>query len=192
MENYIDTFFDWIIIFIFIFMHSNNKNNFGFTLLELLIVMSVMSVLTTFFLVGYRTAGKESDLRLTAGQLMSDIRMAQSKTLGASKYEGQVPQGGWGIRLEEDKGTYVIFADMDGDFSYDKDTEKWKTEDMPEDIVFSSVDRASPVDIVFEPPDPLTYINGSNEGEVNIVIADNSGNSKRIRVNFFGLIEAVE
>jgi prepilin-type N-terminal cleavage/methylation domain-containing protein len=165
----------------------------GFTLIELMVVIGIMTILTAMFLAGYRTAGKDSDLRMAAAQLMNNIRMAQSKTLGAAKYEGDVPVGGWGVYLTEDSSDYVIYADIDGDFSYDGSTEEWRTIDMPENTSISSIDIASSVDIAFEPPDPITYINQQDDvGEVNIIISDNRGNIKKVRVNFFGLIEIAE
>jgi hypothetical protein len=156
-----------------------------------------MGLLTTLFLAGYKSAGKDSDLRMSAGELMNNIRLAQSNTLGAVEYEGEVPEGGWGVYAEQGEDSYVIYADINEDFSYDEAAEKWRTVDLPEDIFISSIESesagaTSSVDITFEPPDPITYINGNDRDKVDIVIKDDRDRSKKIRINFFGLIEVVE
>lgn len=169
-----------------------SMNKAGFTVMELVVSIGVIAVLSALFLVGYRSAGQDSDLRMSAGQLMNSIRVAQSRTLGAVAYEGDVPEGGWGIHLDEDRGTYIIYADVNENFSYDGESEKWQARELPDDTHISSIDVSSSVDIVFEPPDPITYINGDDMSKVDIVISDDRGESKTVRVNFFGLIEVAE
>lgn len=166
--------------------------NAGFTLVELIVVFSIIAVLTAVFLVNFRAGSEQSRIELIAQNLVSEIRTAQSNTLGAVKYEGTVPEGGWGVHLEEGTSQYTIFADTDADFEYDDPGETSSVKSFEENVSILSVDGVDSVDIVFEPPDPTTYINGTSTGEVLITLADDRNNNEVVRVNFFGLIEVVD
>lgn len=164
----------------------------GFTLMELLVVFSIMAILTALFLVNFRASGDQSKIGLIAHNMASDIRSSQSKTLGAVKYEGSVPEGGWGIHIEEGKSQYTVFADIDGDAAYDAPGETSAVKKFDDTVTVLSIDQAGTVDIVFEPPDPTTYINGTSTGSVMITLADERNNNEVVRVNFFGLIEVLD
>lgn len=164
--------------------------NAGFTLIELIVVFTVVAALTGLFLATYES--EESEIRMSAQEMASNIRHAQSNTLGAVKYEGNVPDGGWGAYLPDDSGEYILYADADGDHAFDPGTEEWRTEELPHGISITSAGGVSAADIAFEPPDPTTYINGTTTNEITITLADEDNNYEQVRVNFFGLIEVVK
>ena len=49
----------------------------GFTLIELIVSMAIITMITAIFLVNYRSTTRRADLRLTAQRVVSDIRLTQ-------------------------------------------------------------------------------------------------------------------
>ncbi|MFH1523316.1 MAG: prepilin-type N-terminal cleavage/methylation domain-containing protein [Patescibacteria group bacterium] len=170
------------------------KKAAGFTLIELLVSISIIGLLSAIFLVNYRATSQRSQLNITAQKVASDIRLAQSNSLGSVEYDGSIPDGGWGAHFSEGESYYYVFADLDANNQYDEGEASeelgGKVVDLPAGITINSINIGTLVDIVFLPPDPITYINNDNSGTVEIELADNIS-SKIVTVNFFGLIDVV-
>ena len=173
------------------------KYNAGFTVVELLASIFIISLISGLFLVNYRVGDQQAKLINAAQKLASDIKLAQSYTLGLREFEGNFPNDGWGVRLEAGNSDYIIFADTDVD-EYDYDIgEEYITIDLPENITIDSITDSmggsiSPLDIVFTPPDPITYINGASNAFADIVLKDSQTSlTKTITVNFLGMVDVV-
>ena len=98
----------------------SRKNNCGFTLIELIVSISIIGILTVVFIADFRAAGKKGDLSAAAQQMVSDIRKVQSYTLGLKEFDPgsglDSPDGGWGVFLTRQTPRnifYKIFADYD-------------------------------------------------------------------------------
>ncbi|MBI2459339.1 MAG: prepilin-type N-terminal cleavage/methylation domain-containing protein [Parcubacteria group bacterium] len=169
-------------------------NNYGFTLIELLVSIFIVALLGGFFMVNYHDTNKRSELGMVKQKLASDIRLAQNYSLGAKTYDGlNTPGGGWGVHFDlADPTHYIIFADQEdpnGNQVYE-DTEKIETKTLPVGITLDSLSPANTVDIVFFPPDPVTYVNSSAVTNAQITLRENINNSTAvITVNSFGLID---
>jgi len=167
----------------------------GFTLIELLVSVFIIGLISGLFLVNYHNTSKRSDLKLAIQKVASDIRLAQNYSLGSKTYNGTtIPSGGWGITFNRSDSSYIIFADKDGDYTYDSG-EAMETRTLPTGVTIDSLrvnglPRAS-VDIVFFPPDPTTYINKNlNNTSARIELKENINNSTAaVNVNLFGLID---
>ncbi|MFH1427059.1 MAG: prepilin-type N-terminal cleavage/methylation domain-containing protein [Patescibacteria group bacterium] len=171
---------------------QNKKKENGFTLIELLVSLGIIALMTGIFLANYHTTDKRSELVLAAQKFASDIRLAQSYSLGSLEFgSGNVPEGGWGVYAGNGENNYIIFADDNENFSYDvgeeNESQGGKIINLPSNITISSVDY----EIVFEPPDPTTYINGLASGQAEIELT-NGASIKKVIVNFFGLIEVTD
>ena len=90
---------------------------------------------------------------------------------------------------------YIIFADQaeagypNGDKIYDAN-EAIETKVLPAGVTINSLSPVNLVDIVFLPPDPRTYVNGSATDSAQIVLRENINNSTAaVTVNAFGLID---
>lgn len=176
------------------------KYNTGFTVIELLVSIFIISLISGAFLANYHAGDQQSKLINSSQKLVSDIRLAQNYALGLREFESSFPSGGWGVRLEEGNSDYMIFADDDiGEYDYD-DGEEYLTIDLPENITISSITNSfsiseSPLDIVFTPPDPTVYFNGIsaiNDVFIEIVLKDNQTNlTKTITVNFLGMVDII-
>lgn len=64
------------------------KNCLGFTLIELLVTISIIGILFTISLAKYNEFNRRQILVQAANELKSNLRLAQSKALGAEKPAG--------------------------------------------------------------------------------------------------------
>lgn len=178
----------------------------GFTLIELIVSVSIIAMVTSIFLANYSSANRRSDLTMTAQKLVTDIRLAQNYALGLARYGESgsinVPEGGWGVHIDlQSYGTdkYVIFADDNFNYLYDNTEENIsygaQVTTLPNNIIINSLSTGgTKADITFLPPDPITTINGaSSTKSVDIVLKDLKTNSiKTVRVNYLGLAEVID
>jgi len=185
---------------------GNRYNRSGFTLLELIVSISIMSILTALFLANYHSNNQRTDLTMAAQTLVSDIRYAQANALGLIKYDGEVPAGGWGVFFTsggENLDKYIIFADENDDQLY-TDTESLESlggriEELPPNIYISNITLdgvgVNSVNVTFLPPDPITRINthSATGTVVEIRLKETINNTtKTVRVNFLGLAEVID
>ncbi len=178
----------------------------GFTLIELIVSISVIVMITAIFLANYRTATKNSDLRMTAQRVVSDIRLAQNYALGLASYGPAgmrtPPTGGWGIVFDLaslGNQQYIIFADDngnqvfnggEGEVAYGAVVTK-----LPNNTIIDSISIGHRVDINYLPPDPIVTLSGSagTHQSVDVVLRDTQTNqTKTIRINFLGLAEVID
>lgn len=176
---------------------TSTKNGAGFTVIELLISISIIVILSAIVFINYKEGQKRLTLERAAYKLAQDIRGVQAKAgeeltdcIGVTGY-----QYGYGIYFTtSQKYEYILFADCDGDNIYDGGNEelsKIKLEKEKGIEIQSFFPVASRLDIVFVPPDPTVYINNNDPSLIaNIIlkIIDISS-SKTITVNKAGLID---
>ena len=186
-------------------------NRKAFTMVELLVSISIIVIITSLFLANYREGNKKNEINIAAHNLTSDIRRAQNNSLGLIKYAGAVPGGGWGISIDmnSDNTSYKIFADINENKRFDTGEDDaiygGNTVFLSSGILFDFMDIANPdnegggnnrqiINITFLPPDPITYIyDGATEyNQVYIGLASDEGDTKQIEVNFLGLIDIIQ
>ena len=88
------------------------KNNLGFTMVEMIVSIGIVAMIAGIFLANYRGSDRSNQLNLAAEELASNIRLAQSYSLGLVEFEGVTP-GAWGVNLKTGDDYYIIFADSD-------------------------------------------------------------------------------
>lgn len=161
--------------------------NKGFSVVEIVVSISIISLLSAIFLTNYHTTNNNTKVLMAAQKLASDIRVAQSYALGVQDNQGSTPEMGWGIYLAQNADNYIIFANEAGDYLRNADgSEDVNVIKLPSGIEITSHNA----DILFMPPDPVTWINENDASTVDIVLSDGLI-SKTVRVNFFGLIEVI-
>lgn len=181
---------------------KNISRQAGFSLIELVTSLSIISILTALFLANYHTINQRTDLVMTAQTMVSDIRIAQSNALGLVKYNEEMFQGGWGVFFTT--SSYIIAADVEPNQALPGGENflnyPLKKVNFPEKISVDSIylpngTQVSTATIVFIPPDPLTYIR-TEQGtttSLNIRLKESVNNTtKTIRINFLGLIEVID
>ena len=184
-------------------------NKKAFTMVELIVSISIIALLTTLFVANYHNNNGRTSLIMTAQNMVANLHLAQNNALGLVKYNGLVPAGGWGISFNKASSTYVLFADRNGPgisgyLKYNPDTEGnvsygARKITLPPGIVISklSTKQASSTDrvnVTFLPPDPQTNIydldSASTSTSLTIQLKEARTNSiKTVKVNFLGLIE---
>ena len=136
----------------------------GFTLIEVLVVAAITVMLTGFLIAN--VSRSRLDMNQVAGMMTDAIREAQSDALSGSLVRGTY-RCGYGVHFSA--GGYLIFAGPDAS-QPGVDCSAGRTYPGQGTSVVSSVilpnstlEIVQPVpDIFFEPPDPTTYIGGSN------------------------------
>lgn len=189
-------------------LHKNIKNN-GFTLMEILVSISIVTLISTIFLANYHALNRQALLNAATRQLVSDIRLIQSYTMGLKELNGSFPVGGWGITFTAGGQNYSFCADKNENKScfdmflgnYDAG-ELYKEVDMPQNIVVANVlcseannicdcNQSNPsqhsygeAEIIFVPPEPKVIIDKTvSDGVVCanlcVVVQDNLNNAKK-------------
>ena len=184
----------------------------AFTLLEMIVSISMISFITVLFVANYRSANKRTDLIMTAQNLVADIHLAQNNTLGLVKYNDEVPAGGWGVAFNVSQNYYTLFADLDapdtpGFLEMDTATEALpqygaRVTRLPEGISVSALTTVgttsnAAVNVAFLPPDPRTNIYriaaNATSTALEIQLRETRNNSiKTVRLNFLGLVEVLD
>ncbi|TSC56730.1 MAG: hypothetical protein G01um101418_610 [Parcubacteria group bacterium Gr01-1014_18] len=165
-------------------MFTNEK---GFSLLELMVSITIFAMISTLFLANFRGGENQRVLKLSAQNVGEIFRKTQFWAQHGKTWfvEGidQVPSGGYGIFLEVcavSPCQITVFGDLDGELDFDG-VEEMRGEEyiLPEDIIVESVSPISPTEVVFKPPLPSVCVNRdcSNIGFVSVLLRNLKNNS---------------
>ncbi|OGY59107.1 MAG: hypothetical protein A3E61_02375 [Candidatus Colwellbacteria bacterium RIFCSPHIGHO2_12_FULL_43_12] len=181
------------------------RNKGGFTLVEMLVTISVTLILSGI-LIGYsREAGKHLVLVNNQAKLVSLIARAKSLST-ATFFEGTLPLNpgdpricGYGVHVDTVSGEIFIFRDLAVDCVMNGDN-RFGSGDIPltgQLNVFELTPQVTQFasdmtldDIIFIPPDPTIIINGDTslkEAMISIEVKDGSSKSI-IKINNAGRI----
>jgi prepilin-type N-terminal cleavage/methylation domain-containing protein len=174
-------------------MQEKQKKCAGFTLIELIITTAIIAFLATFVLADYRNAGERTTLRLETQKFIGDVRRVENMALGSLDFNGTTPVGGWGIYIAN-TSTYYVFVDNDavGTSNHGRYTAGdtvAETVTLSVKALFSAGVGSS---VVFVPPDPLVYINGTDSGTLTVTLreAADAAVTRNVLINSFGLVDA--
>jgi len=161
----------------------------GITLIEVLITISIMTVLLGVAFWGYRDRSRELDLKRSAFELVANLEKVREMAMSARITSGETerPTGGYGIHFVKNQNNYILFADKIDNKSYDGASELYSNIFLKDEIFIKIVNPLDTTDVVFTPPSPDIYINGSDTNSAEITIGDSSI-TKKIIINPAGLI----
>lgn len=161
----------------------------GFTLLEMLVTLSVFSMITSTLLISYSGFNKHLNVDTLAneiGQWIRDAQVSAMSVKGARTATGAYP--GYGVHFAmSDPGKFLFFADLDGDRQYDPGVCGAAGSECEREVVLTQGNKidslcgltasgvstakclaphgsSSVFDIVFTRPDPDAVINGDVNG----------------------------
>lgn len=153
----------------------------GFSLIEVLVVIFIISLVSGSILAGYlRSQGSYYALK-AAQKLSVDLRRAQNMALSGT-LQGAIVPAGYGIHIKSDNGYSLFYNVSQESIFYDDSV-------ILDDLTLDNA-TLSPVgtSIFFQPPEPETCVNGSNTDSQTITITSN-GSSKSLTIFAGGRIE---
>lgn len=176
---------------------SKGKLLTGFTLLELMTTIAMISILSVIFVAGYRSGDKTFRLQRAANKLASDIRKAGELALSGKDSRNSCPGAtGYGLYAEKNQVFYILYADKNGNDGYDSSDCPIETINLEKGVKISDVDTGTGADkasINFRPPDPkidIKWLSGSVSSlKITLALQDNLAKIKAVIVNQSGLID---
>ena len=169
---------------------KTKKNNFGFTIIELMVSASIIAIISALAVVNLRGSEQKSTLDNETERLSSVMRQAHINSLIGLTVGGVRPLGGFGLHIGQcaSNCSYLLFAD-DGNFIYDAgiDTIVDQINMLDENVSITLTQPTDPFDIVFSPPRGNIYINGNtlvNSATTTLGFV-NTSYSKQIIINRF-------
>lgn len=167
----------------------------GFTLIEALVVISVLTVMTAFLMLQNRATETQVTLIREKANFIDVVSRAKNLAGGVLiESTGGAVVCGYGVRLADD--SYFIYRDLAGDceasdfgYSGDASGEKMNDEEynLPADIRFS---RRGVDDILFFSPLPNVFFDGQEAiSEAEIILSDSEGRTEdSVIINSIGQI----
>ncbi|OGY63099.1 MAG: hypothetical protein A2745_01625 [Candidatus Harrisonbacteria bacterium RIFCSPHIGHO2_01_FULL_44_13] len=167
----------------------SQKTSAGFTILEMLVIVSVMALLSAMLLVYNRSGEKQISLFKEQAKVISVI--LRSKALAIQTFQQATPGCGYGVHFEA--GKYWIFRDLPdpttgcsgSDRKYSGSAENFEVFTLESGLYFSELTLS---DILFVPPDPRVFLN-PDQAEATITLSTSDNASQvNIKINDAGQV----
>lgn len=172
----------------------------GFTLLEFLVVIFIIVLVTSTITPAYIARRQEFKIQQSANLIAYFLRKALEMAMSADEYEGIIPSGGYGVYFQIVPNSEIfLFADCNNDHKYTQGNNicgpnlaeriEGETLSLERKVELQGLTPASPLNITFQPPDPVIFIDGSETiyDKAEILIEFGS-KQKKVIVNRAGLI----
>lgn len=91
----------------------------GFTLLEIIVVIALITILTGIMWVDLRSGNSTLALHRSAQLVTQSIERAKTQSFAGSPHEGTLSGGGYGAYFVKSSNSIILFADCDEDKEYD-------------------------------------------------------------------------
>jgi len=175
---------------------QNKNSRKGFTLIEALVVIFIISLLAISILASYKNSNKKYILLQANQKIISDLRKVQNMAINGTEIEGYCSTVdacfGYGIMFDlTSPSSYILFADGNGNETYNAG-EGFETVNLPSTVIIQSIFPSPKAHVFFEAPDPITYVNGDSGASASaeiVIQIQGTALTKTINVNTAGLIE---
>ena len=164
----------------------------GFTTIELVVAISLITIMTSALMLSWNPAEKTLTLKQTSHQISQDVRRAAQLSLSAASsscptfYEDYY---GFGLQATANSGTYIIYENCNQNYVWDAASDDTLIQEVSinEDLEISSVTPSSPLNILFVPPEPQVFINNSTTSDAIITTKIiNDSTTHQIQINSRG------
>jgi prepilin-type N-terminal cleavage/methylation domain-containing protein len=174
------------------------KKNSGFTIIEMLVTIGVLTLLSGI-LITYSKSGENASVLLRQGaKIVTDVNRAKNLAVTTATFtdtEGNIIHPcGYGVYFDDvsEPNRYVIYADLST--TNCKSSEHIRPADGSADVETIelnssiSIDKKNIESVFYLPPDPVTYFNPSEISEASITIKATSGAKIEIRMSKAGQV----
>lgn len=167
----------------------------GFTLIEVLVTIGVLTILSSLIIVYSREGEISSILFREGAKIVSDLNRAKNLAISSQMWKDQKPCG-YGVYFDKLNNKYIIFAEIAEDCL---NAPHQRNPNNPNDVAiiqlnpplfFKSINFTQ---VFFLPPDPTVYFTNLNDSFGEIIISTPKGGEQKIRIyktgqiSFFGL-----
>lgn len=168
--------------------------NKGFTLIELMVVISIISIMTVIAVSNYNAQRRSKELSFAAQKLFDDIRKTQNNSINVLRHGGDDTSGGYGLHFSTSSpDEYIIFLDTIKDKQYTGGDALIETIALPAGTGIGSLTGAVTVaDVVFHPPYGKVSIlyNGAEQVGATLEInLEKDSQTKTVTINHEGKID---
>jgi len=164
-------------------------NKQGFTLIEIIVVTSIIGLLMSLSLASFRDGAGGTLLESDATEIKSVIKKAENNTITGLQNLAQDTSGSYGIYFSTNTPKkYYFYLDKNKDKNYDLEEKIFEY-----NLTNSEIDGFSTLednlDILFYSENADLYINGEAlENNLTINLKDNSNNFRYININRFSKV----
>ncbi len=171
--------------------------NKGITLIELLVSISVITIMSGALLINWHPAQDSFALRRSAAKLSADLKRVRQSSISTSEFSCSVSPGeeygGYGIYLATaSPDLYRMYENCNTNYSWDSG-EEIEILDLESGVEISSLKinggSVTTLDLLFIPPNPDTYINTEKIGKEAIIELSNGSSTATVTINNSGKIE---
>jgi prepilin-type N-terminal cleavage/methylation domain-containing protein len=184
----------------------------GFSFIELMVVVSIITILTLMFIPNYRSGASQMALQRSANKLYQDMRRVQEMAISSRVCQEcspvAVPANGYGIALAAtepypylDNTEYIIYAHNDPDtdnYYYNTTTDTIiETVKLEKGVIVYNINNGNNphLGINVRPPEPrlglMCNVCGPafpHQAEITLALENDLSKTKAIYINVAGLI----
>ncbi|MBI5148010.1 MAG: type II secretion system protein [Parcubacteria group bacterium] len=170
---------------------SRFRSEAGFTLVELITIISVLGLLTSMLIVYGRSSGKQIVLFREQAKIIGVLAQAKSLAIQA-KIAAEGTPCAYGVSFLASENKYILFKDLNADCSFSDKRYSGAGETVSEYSLDPLVQFQNLVvtDVAFVPPNPDVVISPTQDETTIEVIPKAGGNVVKVKINSAGQITA--